>query len=94
MIIFGNLNIDLLANSNVKTNLIELLSSYGCENIVNQPTRVTKQSATLLDACFTSFFPENIVSSVIPSGMSDHLPFFVLFTLKKQLLKRNIRIEY
>lgn len=87
VIIFGDLNIDLLATSNVKTNLIEIMSSYGCENVVNQSARVTKQSTTLLDVCFTSFHPENIVSGVFSLGLSDHLPSFCSVRLKKTSIK-------
>lgn len=72
---------------NVKANLIEVIPSDGCENIVDQTSRVTKHSARLLDVYFTRVHTQNIFSGVFLYVVSDHMPFLVKFSLKKTNLE-------
>nr|CAI5838597.1 unnamed protein product [Callosobruchus analis] len=51
VIVVGDINVNLLNNANPITQCCE---SYGLINIVQQPTRVTSSSSTLLDPVFTN----------------------------------------
>ena len=41
MILMGDMNINLLKNSNTVKDYLLILSSYGYVSLINQPTRVT-----------------------------------------------------
>jgi hypothetical protein len=73
LILCGDLNINYLSNSNGKTHLDLLLTTYGLYNIVDFPTRVDNKSATAIDGIFID---KGKISnySIIPivNGLSDH----------------------
>ena len=71
--ILGDLNINLLAqNASICKKLQEIMELYQLTQIINDPTRITESSRSLLDVCITST-PEKIISSgVIHLGISDH----------------------
>lgn len=50
----GDFNIDWMKDSTAKRRLREGMNDLGLIQIVNQPTRITNNSATLIDLCFTS----------------------------------------
>ena len=53
------------------------MKSFGLHQIVNVPTRVTVQSATLIDHIYSNNYA-NILTTVIPNiGLSDHFAVFV-----------------
>ena len=52
--------------------LSEILELYQMHQLINNPTRVTEFTKSLLDVCITSN-PENIIySGVLHLGISDH----------------------
>ena len=69
----GDLNCDLQSKGNV--NLIALLNItdiYGLEQLINEPTRITPTTSTLIDLIFTNR-PENVYwSGVSHIAISDH----------------------
>ena len=71
--ILGDLNINLLVqNVSIAKKLQEIMELYQLTQIINDPTRITEFTKSLLDVCITSS-PEKIVSSgVIHLGISDH----------------------
>lgn len=83
VVLLGDLNIDIMNVNPTQIRLMEMMLSYGCDNIIDAPTRISCQSETLLDVCFTDFSPCNTNSGVFSSGISDHLPFFALFSCAK-----------
>ena len=58
--LMGDLNCDLQSkdNSNVKA-LLNITDIYGLEQLINEPTRITPSTSTLIDQIF-SIRPENV----------------------------------
>ena len=55
IILCGDFNINLLENSQNRNQFIDLLLTFNLIQTIYQPTRVTKQTATLLDNFFVNF---------------------------------------
>ena len=94
LIIVGDLNCDVsnpLPNSHAHR-LKFLCSLYQLKQFINEPTRVTSTSATIIDLILTNT-PENILQSgVIHLGISDHSLVYALrkFSLPKSYPKYKI----
>ena len=71
--ILGDLNINLLEpNLSTGKKLQEIMELYQLTQIINDPTRITEYTKSLIDVCITSS-PEKIISTgVIHLGISDH----------------------
>ena len=73
--------------------LLELCELYDLSQVINEPTRVTQHSETLLDLCLTTT-PEKIsCSGVIRSGKSDHDIVFMVRKLNSFRIKRHRTIQ-
>ena len=73
--------------------LLELCELYNLSQVINEPTRVTQHSETLLDLCLTTT-PEKIsCSGVIRSGKSDHDIVFMVRKLNSFRIKRHRTIQ-
>ena len=74
LVITGDFNCDLLksdANSNIRQ-LRDLIDLYQLQQHVDQPTRITDLTQTLLDIIITKIDdPKTIESGVIELGISD-----------------------
>ena len=72
-IVCGDLNINLLSNSNEALKLLTLMSTYNLTQIVDFPTRIAKNSETLLDVLFidTTIYV-NVQIKPFINGLSDH----------------------
>ena len=79
--LLGDYNIDLL-NSNHHNNssqFIDIMYSYSLFPLINKPTRVTTQSATLIDNIFCNEVQSNnLFNCFLLSDISDH---FLIFTI-------------
>ena len=74
MYILGDLNCDLLpiVSDCATKKLKSLLETYQLSQLIDEPTRITKTSSTLIDHLITNN-PQKVISyGVIHSGMSDH----------------------
>ena len=92
-IILGDMNIDHLK---VDSSPLKFFNSYFTEpfaftQIVDEPTRITKTSSTLIDLILTSN-PENVKAHgvVDTPGISDHCLTFMAYSLKKPKFKPKI----
>ena len=65
-------------SSHVTKKLNLFLESYQLYQMINQPTRVTQLSSSLLDVCVTSNPEHVILADVIPLGVSDHNLIYVV----------------
>lgn len=94
IVIIGDFNIDLNSNNPAEVQLLEIMLQNGCENVIEQPTRVTSNTSTLIDLCFTDFSKSASCSGVLCSGLSDHLPIFVALPIatRTQCTNNTIRI--
>ena len=79
----GDFNIDLLKiNERVAfKDFLDSMISFGLYPSITLPTRLTDNSATLIDNIFTNYTDSNSHSSgVLILDMSDHLPYYYTFT--------------
>ena len=76
MIIAGVFNLNLL-NSNSHAATAEFVNNmllYNFISAINKPTRITEQSATLIDNIYVNSVKYNYSSAIVYSDISDHLP--------------------
>lgn len=81
IVITGDFNIDLLkvGNSTSVNNFFETMISCGFIPKIVLPTRITENSATLIDNCFvklSSNFSET-TAGILNYNVSDHQPYFI-----------------
>ena len=103
--IMGDFNINLLNEDvHAPTNdFINIMSSHSLYPSITKPTRITPNSATLIDNIFTNSNTYQ-TSGIIVADVSDHLPVFISTDLKvyrkkndqvdtevRQLKDRNIK---
>ena len=73
--ITGNMNCDILLSSdNIYARaLLNVTDIYGLKQLIDQPTRITPSTSTLIDLIFTSH-QDNILCSGVSAhvGISDH----------------------
>ncbi len=69
LFILGDLNDDLLNNS---SKISRILKNNKLTQIINQPTRITPTSATLLDVVITNTPDSVLTSEVVPHPVADH----------------------
>ncbi len=80
-IICGDFNIDLLnPNGNKRiTDFTDSLYSKGLFPVITKPSRITKNTATLIDNIFTNEIEGKIVGGLFINDMTDHFPVFAIF---------------
>ena len=78
-LLVGDLNLNLIDyQSNAKVrNFVNLIFQHSLVPIVNKPTRVTKNNATLIDYIITNYFTdqENL-TGILKTYISDHFSIF------------------
>ena len=74
----GDINIDLLAETNTTTEFINSVYSMSLYPTITRPTRITTHSATLIDNIFTNIIDRKIISGIIINDATDHLPVFAV----------------
>ena len=96
----GDFNINLINSENhtATTNFVELLFSFDMYPLINKPTRISFDTATLIDNIFTNSYRDNLTGILI-NDISDHFPIFTVIqtesSKKKQLhQKLNIKEPY
>lgn len=91
ILICGDFNIDLLkSNSHKSTN--DFLQTMYCLNFhpsITKPTRISLESATLIDNIFPNEIHNNLTSGILFSDISDHLPIFTVYNVDHQNRKVN-----
>ncbi len=96
LLICGDYNIDLLNAKKHKPtdDFIDTMFSMSLFPAITRPSRITLQSATLIDNIFTNIAYNNIVSGLLYNDTSDHLPVFVVYDLNHRLKKDKSDIKY
>ena len=89
--LLGDFNIDLLKfDEDINTgNFINLLSSFGFRPLVLQPTRVTSESATLIDNIYINDIEARSIGGNITFSISDHFPQFCILNIFEKKQKRK-----
>lgn len=76
LFIGGDFNIDMLKITQQRTELLSLLESYAFKNIINEATRITLHSVSLIDLFIVPADKHILESGCLSSDISDHLPIF------------------
>ena len=77
----GDLNLNLIDyQSNAKVrDYVNLIFQHSLVPIVNKPTRVAKNNATLIDYIITnSFMDQENLAVILKTDISDHFPIFTI----------------
>ena len=77
----GDLNLNLIDyQSNAKVrDFVNLIFQHSLVPMVNKPTRVTKNNATLIDYIITnSFMDQENLTGILKTDISDHFPIFTI----------------
>jgi hypothetical protein len=95
LILCGDWNINFMQRSKRMRDLQELLILYNLANTVRSPTRVTKNSASLIDVIIADKDIIRQIATVIDLGYSDHkaqvlqLPVKKVFKRRKAIITRQ-----
>lgn len=73
LLMCGDWNLNFMLNNTRIDEVKNLLGSYGLQNIVRFPTRITPNSESLLDVIVINKYILKLEVSVIDLGISDHL---------------------
>ena len=88
----GDFNVDLLKN---EKHLQYLEEVYQFEQLIHEPTRVTKDSSTLIDHIYTTNTEHIRTSGVTPLEISDHHMIYLTRKFKQpKTFHRHIEINY
>lgn len=80
--IFGDFNINILIqNYNTAQNLVNTYHSSSLFSTLNKPTRVTKNSAMLINHFWTNSVHKYLTSGIIFNLISDHFPIISSFSV-------------
>lgn len=82
-----NLNLAKIHNNNYVNQYIDLLMSFGCVQVITKPTRVTMNSASIIDHIITNCNNVTHTTGILLSDLSDHFPIIYCIDLKKRPVK-------
>ncbi|XP_060561384.1 uncharacterized protein LOC132721143, partial [Ruditapes philippinarum] len=91
-----NYNYDPLTLSTNNTCWNNITNSFNLKQVVEEPTRVTKTSKTIIDHLYTNF-PHNISEITIPQlSISDHFPICFTRKISNTITKKSLHqiIQY
>ena len=74
----GDFNLDLLKydNNNLINNFVNMSYNHCMFPLIDRPTRITYNSATLLDNIFTNVIDHKIKSGIFVAGITDYFPIY------------------
>ncbi len=79
MTVLDDFNIDLLKSDADSNTMFDLMENYQFSQWINEPTRVTNNSRTLIDHILTTT-PDKLRCTKVPNiGISDHYPTVVVY---------------
>ena len=89
-IIIGDTNSDFIKPTNYTAHLKRIIKNHGLTQLIEDPTRTTNSTATLIDHIITN--KPDIVgqSGIIPCGISNHSLHVIFMTRKARLPKLKI----
>ena len=77
LILCGDLNIDLLTETNAQKLFLRLMNIFNLKSYVNTPTRIGETSATCIDHVFSNWSNANLHVETISTAVSDHFGNFI-----------------
>jgi len=90
-IVCGDFNIDILNQCVFKgiSEFINIMYSNHLCPLIDKPSRITSETATLIDHIFTNRLEEKVVGGLFITDVRDHLPVFailpIFFYTKKEI---------
>ena len=88
--LMGDFNINLLKTDNNSTlQFISSLSAYTFHSHINNPTRISGTSKTLIDNIFSNVINKNVINGILYCDISDHLPIFTISSQSELTQKTN-----
>jgi len=78
--VMGDFNINLLNTDNHlgSSEFLNCMYSYSFFPLINRPTRITNQTATLIDNIFCNIAQNSVLDGILLTDISDHLPIFCI----------------
>ena len=94
--ILGDFNIDLsrIREYNNTRNYADNLLSCSVKCVIDQPTRVTAYSKTLLDHIYVNSRQQNVSGGIAVSDISDHFPTFAVIEIKAGQKNKLIKFSH
>ena len=90
--LLGDFNINLLRanDSDISGEFLDIIYSF-FKPLINKPTRITTNTATLIDNIFTNVFDNQAtsVNGVLCADISDHIPIFHVHKMNDKKLKQK-----
>ena len=91
--IIGNFNLNCLNEGNNIRHFYHKVFELGFILLIGKPTRVCKNSATIIDNILTNcVFDNTLKIAIIKSDISDHFP--IIFTIQTGKNQRNAKILF
>lgn len=91
-IVFGDFNLDFLKNEFYCSKMKNVLNFYGLKQIVSEPTRIVKNSRTLIDWAITNYHEINCDVLLTPK-IADHSFLKVKLSDQNKLLNNKIKVK-
>jgi len=86
--ILGDFNIDVEKTTTAQLKLLSIFNFHGFKQVIENPTRVTSTTSTIIDLIFTNVGNESFKSGVIEEHISDH---YVTYINVKTKIKKHLR---
>lgn len=92
ILICGDFNIDMLSNTSHKAKLKKICDDNGMQQLIENPTRVGRNSSTLIDLCITNINRGNVSAQVkIDDQITDHSILDIVIHGKSEQVKPKSR---
>lgn len=85
----GDFNIDILPPNKPPQKWQQVLEAYNLHQLINEPTRVTKDSKTLIDHIYVTNLDQVYETHVVKYSISDHYPVGITRHYKQSLPKKH-----
>ena len=86
ILILGDFNIDLKQK---QTHWVTITSLFNLKQLIDQPTRVTDTTSTIIDHIYTNNANKTNNIKIVDSGISDHKPIFCKWKCKIPKSKKS-----
>ena len=93
IIILGDFNADVKADSNLQRRLVEFQTTFDLDQVIVEPTRITPKSRTIIDLILVSDPAKISQSGVIEIGVSDHFLTYCTRKITKVLYHKHNNIK-
>ena len=94
--LLGDFNIDLLKYEKhlLTTEYINSIFSLSFMPLIHRPTRVTNNTASIIDNILSNWHNIDFISGILPCDISDHFPIFNIISLKSSPVNFTSQYKY